>query len=114
MIEGQERHKKSPPPKKTPQARCSSSGGLLICIFLNTSLKNVIFIKILNGAKVPNHKLGHFMFCYNIKKECMGAWISDCRKIDMSVTPVKIYPMGCADPVPPNYKLYATICEKPL
>ena len=54
------------------------------------------------------------MFCYNIKKECMGAWISDCRKIDMSVTPVKIYPMGCADPVPPNYKLYATICEKPL
>ena len=78
----------------------------------NTSLKNVIFIKIADGAKVPNHGLGHFMYCYNIAQKCLSAWISGHREIRISGPAFP--PLVKIRTPPPGIVLYATICEKPI
>ena len=81
------------------------------------SLKNVIFnifIKIRDGAKIPNHGLGHFMFCYVMHTACRTAWISGCRQISMDeFSPPSPLIVPCSSPGL-DKELYAAICEKPI
>ena len=75
VIEAQERHEKSPKKRTTPQGRCCSSGGLLICISLGAKWKEYLRCM---GEQLSSHLLFNLIFSYS---QCSIKVFSSCLEI---------------------------------